>query len=362
MARMPPVPKRPPKPATPTSCATPSAPRRCGSASMPWASRRRISRPRRGASGWSSLARSSRRASRATWAGSASAPRSAPIRRPCGREARTVVVARAQLRPAIRSARRARAARARGDLGLRPGPRLPRGGEDQAQGARPLHLGHLPPRHQGVRRHRAADGEARRAGRRARLAGQAHQPRVAAMGLVAVPRRAAAVEPSCPATIPRSTIAATAAPASTPARPTPSRRPTSSMRGAASPTSPSSTKARSTRRCARCSATAFMAATIASPPARGTSSRRTPAKRPSPRARSSTAPALAELATLDDAAFRAPLRRHRHQAHRPRPIHSECRLCAGQQRRARGRPGRSTFAERRSRRWCARQPVGHCRA
>jgi epoxyqueuosine reductase len=45
---------------------------------------------------------------------------------------------------------------------------------------------------------------------------------------------------------PRSTIAAPAAPVSTPARPTPSRRPTSSMRGAASPISPSSTRGRST--------------------------------------------------------------------------------------------------------------------
>ena len=46
-------------------------------------------------------------------------------------------------------------------------------------------------------------------------------------------------------TQPRRTIAAPAAPASTPARPTPFRRPTGSMRGAASPTSPSRTRGRS---------------------------------------------------------------------------------------------------------------------
>ena len=69
--------------------------------------------------------------------------------------------------------------RARGDLGLCPGPRLPRGDEEQAQGARPLHLGQLPARLEGVRRHRAPDGETRGAGGRPGLAGQAHQPGVA---------------------------------------------------------------------------------------------------------------------------------------------------------------------------------------
>ena len=48
-----------------------------------------------------------------------------------------------------------------------------------------------------------------------------------------------------------------------------------------------------------------MAATIASPCARGTSSRRRAAKRNSPRATELRAPSLAELARLDDAAFRA---------------------------------------------------------
>ena len=56
--------------------------------------------------------------------------------------------------------------------------------------------------------------------------------------------------------------------------------------------------------CGRCSATASMAATTASPPARGTSSPRRRARRPSCRAPSSPRRLLAELATLDDAAFR----------------------------------------------------------
>ena len=63
-------------------------------------------------------------------------------------------------------------------------------------------------------------------------------------------------------------------------------------------------KARSTRSCGRCSATASTAATIASPPARGTSSRKNAREAAfAPRAEL-TAPALAELAALDDAAFR----------------------------------------------------------
>ena len=43
--------------------------------------------------------------------------------------------------------------------------------------------------------------------------------------------------------------------------------------------------------------------------------------------------ALAELATLDDAAFRDRFAGTADQAHRPRPVHAQCRLCAGQQRR-----------------------------
>ena len=84
-----------------------------------------------------------------------------------------------------------------------------------------------------------------------------------------------------------------------------SRRRTGSMRGAASRTSPSSTKARSRASCGRSWAIASTAATIVWRFARGTSSRR-PAARPSwRRATRCARRRLAELARLDDAAFRA---------------------------------------------------------
>ena len=67
------------------------ATRRCGSASMPWASRRPTWRPRRATSACSGWANFSRPAGRATWVGWASAPLSAPIRKPCGADAKTVV-------------------------------------------------------------------------------------------------------------------------------------------------------------------------------------------------------------------------------------------------------------------------------
>jgi epoxyqueuosine reductase QueG len=76
-----------------------------------------------------------------------------------------------------------------------------------------------------------------------------------------------------------STIAAPAGHASTSARRTPFRRPTNSMRAAASRISPSSMPGRSRMRSARQWATGSTAATIAWPPARGTSSRRRQARR-----------------------------------------------------------------------------------
>ena len=100
-------------------------------------------------------------------------------------------------------------------------------------------------------------------------------------------------------------IAAPAAPASTSARPRRFPRPTSSMRGAAFPISRSRTRARSRTNSAKRSATASMAATIVSRCARGTSSRK-PGREAKLAARDELrAPTLAELARLDDAAFRA---------------------------------------------------------
>ncbi len=68
--------------------------------------------------------------------------------------------------------------------------------------------------------------------------------------LVAVSRRDLHHACDCRPTRPRATIAATAAPASTSVRPRRFRRPTGSMRGAASPISRSSTRARSRASCA----------------------------------------------------------------------------------------------------------------
>ena len=80
------------------------------------------------------------------------------------------------------------------DLGLCAGCRLPRRGQEGAQGARPLagcrrHAAGLRARAQGVRRHRAGDGKAARRGRGDRLARQAHQSGQPRTRLVAVSRR-----------------------------------------------------------------------------------------------------------------------------------------------------------------------------
>ena len=89
------------------------------------------------------------------------------------------------------------------------------------------------------------------AGRRPRLAGQAHQSGVARIRLLAVPRRDLHHARTAAPTRRSATIAAPAAPASTSARPRRSPRPTGSMRGAAFPISPSSTRARSRANSAR---------------------------------------------------------------------------------------------------------------
>ena len=149
---------------------------------------------------------------------------------------------------------------------------------------------------QSFRRYRAGDGEAARGGGRHRLAGQAHQSRLARIRLLAVSRRDLHHRRDCRRTSREPTIAASAGAASTSARPTPSQRPTSSMRGAASPISPSSIRDISRASFARRWATASMAATIVSRSVPGTNS-------PPPRTRPSLRrgarrdnPPLAELA------------------------------------------------------------------
>ena len=193
----------------------------------------------------------------------------------------------------------------RRDLGLCAGRRLSRRHQEAAEGAGAMAGRRIRRRGQGVRRYRRGDGKAAGAGRGPGLAGQAHQSGVARIRLLAVSRRDLHRHRSCRATTPRPTIAAPVRPASISARPRRFRHLTSSTRGAAFPISRSKTKVRSRANFAKPSATASMAATIASPSARGTSSRRPGAKQNSPRARHCARLHLAELARLDDAAFRS---------------------------------------------------------
>ena len=216
-------------------------------------------------------------------------------------------------------------------------------------------------RREGLRRHRAGHGKAAGRGRRPRLAGQAHQSGQPRVRLLAVPRHRSSPPPNSSPTRRRTTIAAPAAPASTSARPTPFRRPTGSMRGAASPTSPSRTRGRSRANSARRSATASMAATTASPSARGTSSRRPRPRRSWSRATICAQPALADLLALDDAALPRAVFRLAGQAHRPRPLPAQR---ADRRRQFRRRVRWSRRAGRCStmrRRWCAARRSGRCR-
>ena len=107
------------------------------------------------------------------------------------------------------------------------------------------------PRREGVRRYRAGDGEAAGATRRARLAGQAHQPGVARARLLAVPGRDLHHARHRARRTARGPLRHLHALPRRSARPTPFPRPTGSMRRAASPTSRSSTTARSRTSCAR---------------------------------------------------------------------------------------------------------------
>ena len=66
--------------------------------------------------------------------------------------------------------------------------RLSRRAQGEAQAARRARAGAGPRRGEDLRRYRAGDGEAARGAGRARLAGQAHQPRVARVRILAVHR------------------------------------------------------------------------------------------------------------------------------------------------------------------------------
>jgi epoxyqueuosine reductase len=104
-----------------------------------------------------------------------------------------------------------------------------------AEGDRDAVCGARRRRRQGLRRYGAGDGKAAGGGGRARLAGQAHQPRQPRAFGSWLFLGSMFTTADLSIDTPESITAVRAAPVSTPARPTPSRRPTRSMRGAASP-------------------------------------------------------------------------------------------------------------------------------
>ena len=192
-------------------------------------------RPRRASANcWASICAT---AGMATWAGWRDRGRARGDPQVLWPEVRTVVALGLNYGPQTDPLQILAQQGSRGDLRLCPRPRLPRRAQEAAEGAgRAGSIASFGSRAEGVRRYRAGDGEAAGAARRARLAGQAHQPGLARVRLVAVPGRDLYCRSSCRPMRPRSTIAAPASAASTSARPPPSPRPTSSMRGAASPT------------------------------------------------------------------------------------------------------------------------------
>ena len=204
------------------------------------------------------------------------------------------------------SAGGAGAARPRGGQRLCPRARLSRPGQEAAEAARALAGGGDRGGDQGLRRHRAGDGEAAGAGGGDRLAGEAHQPPQPRelgnwffLGAIFTDARAAAgrgrggslrVVPGLPRRLP-DRGAAGALPA----------------RCAAVHQLPDdrARRAGGRRSCGRCWATASTAATTAWRSARGTSSRPTAREAGYAAREELDAPRLADLAALDDAGFRA---------------------------------------------------------
>ena len=178
---------------------------------------------------------------------------------------------------------------------------------------------------EGVRRHRAGDGEAARPGGRDRLAGQAHQPRQPRARQLAVPRR----DPDQPRAGARrarpitASIAGPARAASTPARRRRSSDRTGSMPGAAFPTSRSSMTARSRTNSASAMGNRIYGCDdcLAVCPWNRFADAAAANRAFLPRAELA-APRLADLLALDDAAFRemfagSPIKRIGRQADDP---------------------------------------------
>ena len=235
------------------------------------------------AAGRSASATSSPRAAMAAWRGWRKPRSAAPARSACGPKQDPPSCWRRTTRQDLDPFERLKDTPIGRHLRLCAEPRLSRSGQGQAQAHRAMAGAQGEGRGEGLRRHRAADGKAAGAEGGARLAGQAHQSRFARARLMVLHRH----DPHHGRTRGRrargQTIAAPAVPASTSAPPMPFPRPTSSMPGAASPISPSSIRATSRPNSAWRWETASMAATIAWPPARGTSSQVPRMKRSSPR-------------------------------------------------------------------------------
>ena len=132
------------------------------------------------------------------------------------------------------------------------------------------------------------------------------------------------------------------------------------MRGAASPISPSSTRARSRASCAPLMGNRIYGCDdcLAVCPWNKFAQAGREAKLAARDAL--RAPTLAELARLDDAAFRALFAKIAGQAHRPRPLRAQCADRDRQFGRCDARAAKPSGCSTMPRRWCAAPPCGRC--
>ena len=185
-----------------------------------------------------------------------------------------------------------------------------------------------------------------------RLAGQAHQSRVAAIRLVAVPRRDLHHARSAARRGGSTIIAAIAAPASISARRRLSRRPIVSMRGAAFPISPSSTKAPFRASCALDRQSHLWLRRLS----RGLSVeqiRRRRSRNEACRARGIARAAARRSRAARRRGVPRAVRKEPGQAHRPRPLHPQCADRDRQFGATQVSPPKPSACSTIRRRWCA---------